>query len=190
MHFNSLYAMVLAHQSGLLYLHGTVCNKPNPATPFKNPFESKWKADAVLPLHDTSAILLEFRIFWCKGTGKIHAELLRGCQRHRGCARGSSLGLHRCVTSRWDMGWAAPTALHGQCEISWLGFPLTAEAGELHPGTYTSIGQSAAPLFSSPVKVQRSIGTPATRNPLFWPNSSTGYTHQIHHYSKHTGPEI
>lgn len=80
LHFNSLYTMVLTHQSGLLYLHGTVCNKPNPATPFKNPFESKWKADAVLPLHDTSAILLEFRIFWCKGTVKIHAELLRGCQ--------------------------------------------------------------------------------------------------------------
>lgn len=35
----------------------------------------------LFPLHDTSAIALEFRIFWCKGTVKIHAELWRGCQR-------------------------------------------------------------------------------------------------------------
>lgn len=49
LHINSLYAIVLKHQSSLLYLHGTVCNTPNLTTTFKNPFESKGKADAVLP---------------------------------------------------------------------------------------------------------------------------------------------
>lgn len=85
--------------------------------------------------------------------------------------RGSSLGLHRCVTGRWAMGWAAaPSPMNGQYEISWLDFPLTAEAEELLSRRYNGIGRSVAPLFSSPVKVQRSIGTLATRNQLFWPN--------------------
>lgn len=49
LHFNSLYPIVFKHQSSLLHLHGTFCNTLNLSTTFKNPFESKWKADAVLP---------------------------------------------------------------------------------------------------------------------------------------------
>ena len=63
------------------------------------------------------------------------------------------------------MGWAAtPYAMNGQYEISWLDLPLIAEAEELLSTTYTRIGRSVAPLFSSPVKVQESTGTPAARN--------------------------
>lgn len=174
LHFNSLYAIVLKHQSGLLYPHGTVCNIPNLTTTFKTHLKASGK-QMLFPLHDTSAIALEFRIFWCKGTVKIHAELWRGCQRQlwlEGTETVPEAAVWVCTGVSPADGW-------------WDGLLQLPCMGRMKCPGWASLWQprqercflehlpaSARGQLLSLLVLWKSKAD--TRSPLLWPNSSTG----------------